>query len=37
MIAVAIWRITAGPAERKLPAAMARHEANEFETQGGTN
>ena len=37
VIAVAIWRIMAGPAERKLPAAMARREANELETQGGTN
>jgi hypothetical protein len=37
VIAVAIWRIMAGPAERKLPAAMARREAHELETQGGTN
>ena len=37
VIAVAIWRIMAGPAERKLPAAMARREANELEIQGGTN
>ena len=37
VIAVAVWRIMAGPGERKLPAAMARREANELETQGGTN
>jgi hypothetical protein len=37
VIAVAIWRIMAGPAERKLPAAMARREAKELEIQGGTN
>ena len=37
VIAVAIWRIMAGPAERKLPAAMARREANELEIQGGKN
>jgi hypothetical protein len=37
VIAVAIWRILAGPAERKLPAAVARREANQMETQGGTS
>ncbi len=37
VIGVAIWRIMAGPAERKLPAAVARREANEMETQGGTS
>jgi hypothetical protein len=37
VIAVAAWRITAGPGKRKLPAAMERQQAHEIETQGGTS
>jgi hypothetical protein len=33
VIAVAVWRITAGPAKEKLPEVMARHEAMETGTE----
>jgi hypothetical protein len=37
VIAVAAWRITAGPGQEKLPAVMARREALENGTQEGTS
>jgi hypothetical protein len=37
VIGVAVWRITAGPGKEKLPAVIARREANASETQEGTS
>ena len=37
VIAVAVWRITAGPAKAKLPAAVARRQARELESQEGAS
>ena len=37
VIAVAVWRITAGPGRERLPEAVARREARLHETQEGTS
>jgi hypothetical protein len=37
VIGVAVWRITAGPGKAKLPAAVARRQARELESQEGAN
>jgi hypothetical protein len=37
VIAVAVWRITAGPGRERLPEAVARREVREHETQEGAS
>lgn len=37
VIGVAVWRITAGPGKAKLPAAVARRQARELESQKGAS
>jgi hypothetical protein len=37
VIGVAVWRITAGPGKAKLPAAVARRQAREHESQEGAS
>jgi len=37
VIGVAVWRITAGPGKEKLPAAVARRQAREHESQEGAS
>jgi hypothetical protein len=37
IIAVAVWRITAGPGKEKLPEVVARREAREHETVEGAS
>jgi hypothetical protein len=37
VIAVAVWRITAGPGRQRLPAAVARREARWQEKQEGAS